>query len=216
MNENLVNQIVNVLLRDGSVPMTAEELAGYVSPVVSGLSKDYDFKGVVNPMNSPGFITSPTAVVACTGGTYRGYSSIVLDQFTIALFVSDDGAVWEKKEIFNAIKKMVESAAAGEVETQVPETGMQPRIYYDLGDINVDTNFTLGENIEGIEHYYFGFNTGEVVPEITWPTQVLAWADDKAPEIAANKHYEISILNGVGAWLESSIPTPASAAEPLA
>lgn len=207
MNENLTNRIVAALLRDGSVPMTAEELTGYVSPVVAELTKEYAFLGAVNPLNSPGFISTPTAVVACTGGTYRGYSSIVLDQFTLALFVTDDGGKWTKMEIFNAIKEATRAAAAGETQTEVPETGMQPRIYYDLGDIDVDTTFLLGESIDGIDHYYFGFNTGADVPTITWPTQVLAWEDDEAPEIKANKHYEISILGGVGAWLESSIPT---------
>lgn len=206
MNDNLTNRIVDVILRDGSVPMTAEELTGYVTPVVADLAKEYTFLGAVYPSSSPGFVSTPTAVVACTGGTYRGYSSIVLDQFTIALFVTDDGGKWEKKEIFNAVKEATSKAAAGETATEMPETGMQPRIYYDLGDIDVDTTFLLGTSIDGIDHYYFGFNTGDSVPTITWPTQVLAWEDDEAPEIKANKHYEISILNSVGAWLESSIP----------
>lgn len=202
MNEQLTRQIVAALLRDGSVRLDEETLAAKVQAVVGDLPDGLLFKGVVKPYSSPGKITRPTLVAACVGGTYYGYSAITLDQFTIALFSTEDGATWRKVEVFNAIKE----AVAGETATEVPETGMQPRIYYDLGDIEVDTTFLLGESIDGIDHYYFGFNTGESVPTITWPTQVLAWEDDEAPEIKANKHYEISILGGVGAWLESSIP----------
>lgn len=206
MNEQLTKQIVAALLRDGSVRLDEETLTEKVQAVVGNFAEGLLFKGIVKPYSSPGKITRPTLVAACVGGTYYGYSAITLDQFTIALFGSEDGAVWQKFEVFNAIKEAVAQAAAGETATEVPETGMLPRIYYDLGDIDVDTTFLLGTSIDGIDHYYFGFNTGETVPTITWPTQVLAWEDDEAPEIKANKHYEISILNGVGAWLESSIP----------
>lgn len=208
MNENLLNQIVAVLLRDGSVPMTAEELAGYVSPAVAGLVKDYIFKGVVNPKNSPGFITSPTAVVACTGGTYRGYSNIVLDQFTIALFVSDDGAVWEKVEIFNAVKAEIAKAGIAKTAESMPEDGILPNVLYNLGELTDDTEFRLAPGAEGeVNHYYWTFDTpAEDLPTIFWPEDILVWNGGEAPEIAAEKHYEISVLDGVAAFMETDIP----------
>lgn len=205
MNENLTNQIVTSLLQDGSVAMSAADLAGLVAPVVAGLAKQYAFKGVVRPNNSPGSINVPTAVVACTGGTYRGYSSIVLDQFTAALFVSDDGAEWEAKEIYNLLAKAVDEAVAGETETEAPETGLLPRVLYNLGLLESEVNLALAESEDGINHYYLAFDTGATPPTIDWPTEVKAWENDEAPTLAANKHYEVSILDGVGAWLECSL-----------
>lgn len=180
--------------------MTAEELASYVSPAVAGLVKDYIFKGVVNPKNSPGFITSPTAVVACTGGTYRGYSNIVLDQFTIALFISDEGAVWEMVEIFNAGK--------GKESDTMPADGMLPNILYELGELTDDTEFTLAPGAEGeVNHYYWTFDTpASDLPTILWPEEIKLWNGGEAPEIAANKHYEISVLDGVALYVAIEMP----------
>lgn len=212
MNENLTNQIVTSLLQDGSVAVPSAVLSAKVAAAVAGLTKDYAFKGVVHPWNSPGSINAPTCMVACTGGTYRGYSSIVLDQFTISLFVSDDGGVWTEIVIYNQLTDPLSGAGVPDKETAMPEDGMLPNVYYALGLLEGDTIFTLAAGGQKSNHYYFAFDTGAEAPTITWPVEVLAWRDDTAPEIAADTHYEVSILDGVGAWMQSPIPaeeTPA-------
>ena len=54
-----------------------------------------------------------------------------------------------------------------------------------------------------MNHYYWTFDTPATAPTITWPAGITSWAGGSAPTINASKHYEISVLNGVGAFLEA-------------
>lgn len=109
MNEHLTEQIVSAMLRDGSVSIDAARLKEKVEEAVSGLGKEYVFRGIVTPSNSAGAIFKPTAVVAMTGGTYRGFSSLVIDQFTAAMFLTDDGGEWTKTVIYNLIDEKIDT-----------------------------------------------------------------------------------------------------------
>lgn len=101
----------------------------------------------------------------------------------------------------------------GIVDDTMPVDGMLPNVLYELGELDNDTEFVLAAPVEGeVNHYYWTFDAANDIT-ITWPADILIWNGDDAPEITAGNHYEISVLNGVGAWLESSIPTEPDAEE---
>ena len=78
-----------------------------------------------------------------------------------------------------------------------------PNIVYDLGTLSGNTTFALATPADAniVNHYYWTFDTGSTAPTITWPTG-LTWMGGSAPTINASKHYEISVLNGIGVYME--------------
>ena len=63
--------------------------------------------------------------------------------------------------------------------------------------------FALAAAVSGnLNHYFWMFETGNTAPTITWPSTGVAWAAGSAPTVAANKHYEISILGGIAYYSE--------------
>lgn len=89
-------------------------------------------------------------------------------------------------------------------ETSIPAGGMAPNTYYKLGELEEAIAFSIAAGGEDkLNLYYWVFDTGESVPEVTWPT-VVAWDGDAISEetglplLTANKHYEVSILEGYG------------------
>lgn len=89
-------------------------------------------------------------------------------------------------------------------QTSIPTNGFKPNILYVLGTLTGTVNFTLAspESSAIINHYYWTFDTGSTAPSITFPASVTAWVGGSAPTISASKHYEISILEGIGAFVE--------------
>lgn len=105
------------------------------------------------------------------------------------------------------------------VQTAQPVGGMRPNILYDLGTLEGDTAFLLAapEDNSITNHYYWAFDVEEIeveeggvtvtaLPTITWPAGIVAWNGGAAPEISAHTHYEISVLNGIGAFMDVELP----------
>lgn len=89
-----------------------------------------------------------------------------------------------------------------EAETSQPQGGFLPDVIYKLGTITGSVTFALAAAVTGYaNHYFVVFDTGSTAPTITWPAG-LTWADGSAPTVAASKHYEISIMDGIAAYLE--------------
>ena len=87
-------------------------------------------------------------------------------------------------------------------ESLFPMTGFLPDVVYKLGTITEDVSFSLAPVVLGnTNHYFWTFETGSVAPTITWPNGI-TWADGTGPAVSANKHYEISILDGIAVFLE--------------
>ena len=82
--------------------------------------------------------------------------------------------------------------------------GMSPNVFYNLGELsgNIIFLFATPDDINIVNHYYFCFDTGSTPPTITWPVEITDWFGVAAPTIVANHHYEISVINGVAAYLE--------------
>ncbi len=88
------------------------------------------------------------------------------------------------------------------VETSQPQGGFLPDVVYSLGTLTGTVTFALAAAVTGnVNHYFWMFDTGSTAPTITWPTGI-TWADGSAPTVAASKHYEISIMDGIAAYLE--------------
>lgn len=87
------------------------------------------------------------------------------------------------------------------VGTAQPSGGFLPDVAYNLGTVTGTVTFALAAPVNGqLNHYFWMFSTGGTAPTITWPT--VTWAAGSAPTVAANKKYEISILNGVAYYSE--------------
>ncbi len=90
------------------------------------------------------------------------------------------------------------------VETVRYSWGMSPNVMYNLGELsgNIVFLFATPEDNTIVNHYYFCFDTGSTPPTITWPVEITDWFGVAAPAIVANRHYEVSVINGVAAYLE--------------
>lgn len=87
-------------------------------------------------------------------------------------------------------------------ETSNPSGGFLPDVVYSLGTLTGTVTFSLAAAVTGnVNHYFWMFDTGSAAPTITWPTGI-TWADGSAPTVAASKHYEISVLNGIAYYSE--------------
>lgn len=85
-----------------------------------------------------------------------------------------------------------------------PSGGMLPNVLYNLGTLTGSVAFTLATPSDAnvTNHYYWTFNTGSTAPTITWPSGITSWMGSSTPTIAASKHYEVSVLNGIGVYFE--------------
>lgn len=93
--------------------------------------------------------------------------------------------------------------AEATMETSMPSGGFKPNILYVLGTLTGTVTFSLASPASQymVNHYYWTFDTGSTAPTVTWPSG-LSWNGGSAPTVAANKHYEISVLEGVAAFME--------------
>lgn len=65
-----------------------------------------------------------------------------------------------------------------------------------------DLTLTLTEGETGkVNEYHLFLVIGSTAPTITWPSGI-SWNGGSAPTIAADKTYEVSILNNVAAYFE--------------
>jgi hypothetical protein len=90
------------------------------------------------------------------------------------------------------------------VATSQPQGGMLPNVFYRLGTLSGNVTFALAIPADSniLNHYYWSFETGSTAPTITWPSSITSWIGGSAPTINANTHYEISVLDGIGAYME--------------
>lgn len=87
-------------------------------------------------------------------------------------------------------------------ETSQPSGGFLPDVVYELGTLTGSVTFALASAVSGqVNHYFWTFTAGSTAPTITWPSGI-TWADS-APTITASKKYQISILDGVAAYMEA-------------
>lgn len=91
------------------------------------------------------------------------------------------------------------------VASSIPAGGMLPNVLYDLGTLAGNTTFafdTTGLDPSIVNHWYWTFDTPATAPTITWPAAITGWNGGTAPTIAASKHYEVSVIDGIAIFME--------------
>ena len=99
-----------------------------------------------------------------------------------------------------------------QVYTYLPSNRVLPNILNRLGTITGSKTWYLADaafmqsggyvyDSNTANHYFWTFETGATPPTITWPTGLI-WPGGSPPAILPNKHYEISVLNNIVAWME--------------
>ena len=79
---------------------------------------------------------------------------------------------------------------------------LSPNVLYIFTNRTSTLTLTLGTSIVGIANkYHFIIVCGSTAPTINFPSGI-AWNGENAPEIAADKTYEVSILNNIAAYFE--------------
>ena len=128
-------------------------------------------------------------VLACT-------SDIPTTSTNIASDKANNNKVAGAKAVYDEIHPAVVSSQ--------PAGGFAPNVLYDLGTITGTVTFTMASPTDAtiINHYYWTFETSSTAPTITWPAGITSWYGGSAPTISASKHYEISVLDGVGCIME--------------
>lgn len=97
-------------------------------------------------------------------------------------------------------------ANAGIPTETIPSTTssqeLAPNTLYIFASRTSNLTLTLGTPIVGKANEYHCFIVcGSTAPTVTWPSGI-SWNGGDAPTIAADKTYEISILNNVAAFFE--------------
>ena len=118
---------------------------------------------------------------------------------TISTDIQADKSSTTKTAAPSAVYNEVHPAVA----SSQPQNGFLPNVFYNLGTLTGSVTFALATPADAtiVNHYYWTFETGSTAPTITWPSGI-SWVGGSAPEISADKHYEISVLNGYGTFLE--------------
>lgn len=129
-------------------------------------------------------------------GTYSDLIGTPTISSNVATDKADNTKVAGAKAVYDEVHPAVVSSQ--------PAGGFAPNILYDLGTITGTVTFTMASPSDAtiINHYYWTFETSSTAPTITWPAGITSWNGGSAPTIAASKHYEISVLDGVGCYLE--------------
>ena len=174
------------------------------SDLPEGDAVGYAFVGSENPYaiwNFDGTNWSDSGSVAngITGEPGVGFSSIFTpdpyDGTVIIVLSNNDTITLDLNHNHPAYYSKV-------AETSNPSGGFLPDVVYSLGTLTGTVTFALAAAVTGnVNHYFWMFDTGSTAPTVTWPTGI-TWADGSAPTVAASKHYEISVLNGITYYSE--------------
>ena len=116
-------------------------------------------------------------------------------------YATEVNATANKNEIINTIL-----ANVGVPTLTIPDSTasqeLAPNTLYVFASRTSNLTLTLGTPIVGIANEYHLFLVaGSTAPTITWPTGI-SWNGGSAPTIAADKTYEVSILNNIAAYFE--------------
>lgn len=129
----------------------------------------------------------------------------LLDAIVAAIYENTSGAI-TGQSLQDTLKEIVNAFTFIDEATAQPAGGMLPGVLYNLGEVTGSVVFSLAAGEGEVNHYYFTFDTSASGAIIAWPSEVLSWFGDYAPYIDPSRHYEVSILNGVGVCMSSPIP----------
>jgi len=140
-----------------------------------------------------------------TDATINTDGTIVLGNTSISVPIISTNVVSDKNnDTKTSSPKSVYSEIHPTKGTSQPSGGMLPNVWYDLGTLSSNTTFSVASPSDSniTNHYFWTFDTGSSAPTITWPSTITSWYGGNAPTISANKHYEVSLLDGVAICME--------------
>lgn len=82
-----------------------------------------------------------------------------------------------------------------------PDAGFVAGIFYSLGSISGSHSWALQASTDDYAEYMISFTAGSPAPTISWPAGI-SWMGGSAPEIKANKKYQLSILDNLAVIAE--------------
>ena len=179
--------------RKPSTGIPASDLASGVIPTVNNSTITVQMNGSTVDT----FTTNASSnKIIDLGTVITSHQTLPTISTNVATDKADNTKVAGAKAVYDEVHPAVVSSQ--------PAGGFAPNILYDLGTITGTVTFTMASPSDAtiINHYYWTFETSSTAPTITWPTGITSWNGGSAPTIAASKHYEISVLDGVGCYLE--------------
>ena len=174
--------------------------------VYTELAKKYEKPSGGIPASdiASGVIPSVPVTDVTVGGTsVLNSGTAVIPAIPTVPTISTDIETDKASNTKTASPKAVYDEVHPAVASSQPQNGFLPNVFYNLGTLTGSVTFALATPADAtiVNHYYWTFETGSTAPTITWPAGV-TWLGGSAPEISADKHYEISVLNGYGTFLE--------------
>lgn len=97
--------------------------------------------------------------------------------------------------------KAVYDFATTPIANSLPSGGaLLPNVFYDITELGDATISCASGDANKMAEYMLKFTTGATAPTITWSG--ITWASGSEPTIAANKTYEVNIVDGVAISIE--------------
>lgn len=114
-----------------------------------------------------------------------------------------DGNAYVLTQTGSEVQAALDKIDAPNAADVQPAGGMLPNVLYTLGTLSGIVSFRLSPALDDsrISHWYWTFDTGASVPVVAWPPEIGKWNGGNAPEIEPNRHYEVSVLNGVASCM---------------
>ena len=115
-----------------------------------------------------------------------------------------DGHAYVLTQTGSEVQAALDKVTAPDAADAQPAEGMHPNVLYMLGTLSGSVTFKLAPAVDGpyLNHWFWTFDTGASVPSVTWPSAIRKWNGGSAPEMEPNRHYEVSVLGGVAAFME--------------
>lgn len=180
----------------GSIPVTPDQSEINLYPTVNYTAQSLTSEQQAQARQNIGAGTSSFS------GDYRDLTnkpeipSITPVSTNINSDRTTDGKVASSKAVYDAVHP--------QIETVRYSWGMYPNVYYNLGTLTgtVNLQFATPEDNTIVNHYYFCFDIGNTIPTVTWPSEITDWFGIAAPTLVSGHHYEVSVINGIAAYLE--------------
>lgn len=159
--------------------------------------------GVLLQAKSVEITANGTSVVAPDDG-FDGLSGVEINTNVQIEWGKITGDIENQQDLVEYIEQHADNS--GIPTLTIPDsTAIQelaPNVLYIFETRTSTLTLTLGTPIVGIvNEYHFFIVCGTTAPTINFPSGI-TWNGENAPKIAADKTYEISILNNIAAYFE--------------
>lgn len=159
--------------------------------------------GVLLQAKSVEITANGTSVVAPDDG-FDGLSGVEINTNVQIEWGKITGDIENQHDLVEYIEQHADHSGIPTLTVQdnTAEQVLAPNVLYIFETRTSTLTLTLGTPIVGIANeYHFFIVCGTTAPTINFPSGI-TWNGENAPEIAADKTYEISILNNIAAYFE--------------